>query len=174
MASANADDYGPYKDTSGRYRTLSLFMEYNKDASYVSPYNLKKHQLPTNPPSLYLMYMDVADPTEYSFAMKALGSWDHWCVLCDTNWFKPHIEEWRADLRVKLASEHYGKVRDEALKATKASDRITALRWLAANSGYESPKSSRGRPSKAEVEGRLKQELKSLEEDKEDLERLGL
>jgi hypothetical protein len=168
--------FGPYKDGVGRYRTLSLFFEYNKNAAeYTSPYSLKKHQLLSNPPSLYLRYMEIQDPTEYKFAQAVLGSWDHWNALCECAWFKPYIQDWREDLKVSLASKHYMEMRAMAdSKVAKASDRITALRWLALNSGYDSTKSTKGRPSKEQVEGRLKQELRSLDEDKDDMERLGL
>lgn len=169
-------DYGKYKDMNGRFRTQSLFWEESKAGkSQDAPFSLKRYQLEGNPPSMYLLYMEIADPTEYKFAMEVLGDWDHWQTLQSCKWFQEHVDIWRADLKAKLRSQHYETMREISKTASKTSDRITATRWLADNSGYEVPRGeTRGRPSKEEVEGRLKNELKNLQDTKDDLDRLGL
>lgn|SRR3990167_6372274 len=167
-------DFGKFKDQNGRYRTLSLFLEYR--VNKVPPlWTLKKYELPGNPPSLYLQYLEARDPTEYDFAMAQFGTFEHWEVLQNCNWFKPYLAEMRKDLTQKLKAEHYAYMKallDNTVM--KMADKIAVLKWLSTNSGYEQPKSTRGRPSKEEVEGRLKDELKTLEEVKDDSIRLGL
>src|SRR3989304_3612775 len=77
-------DFGKFKDQNGRYRTLSLFLEYR--VNKVPPlWTLKKYELPGNPPSLYLQYLEARDPTEYDFAMAQLGTFEHWEVLQNCN-----------------------------------------------------------------------------------------
>jgi hypothetical protein len=168
-------DYGVLKDVSGRFRTLSLFIEECKSTD-TPQFSLKRYQKTGLPPSLYLKYMEVADPSEYRFAMEVFGSWEHWLVLAQCNFFKKHITEWRGDLKAKLRSQHYENMKALSVSSTaKVSDKIAATKWLATNSGYEKIRDvARGRPSNDEVEGRLKQELKRLEEDTEDFDRLGL
>jgi hypothetical protein len=176
MSVTSHNNFGKFKDPNGRFRIQSLFLEENKSKDQEPLFSLKRYQLEGNPPSLYLQYMEIADPTEYAFAMKVFGDWDHWQAIQDSRWFRSHIAIWRDDLKNKLRSTHYEMIRAYATdKTAKASDRLTAIKWLASNSGYEVPRlETRGRPSKQEVEGRLKNELKHLEETKEDLDRLGL
>jgi hypothetical protein len=166
-------DFGKFKDGNGKYRTLSLFLEYR--GANEPLYTLKKYTLPGNPPSLYQLYLEEADPTEFNFALKYFGGlYEHWEVITNCNWFKPYVAEMRKDLSIKLQADHYQQMKLLAVLATKQGDKIAALKWLALNSGYESGKPTRGRPSALEVEGRLKEELKALNDDKEDLKRLGL
>jgi hypothetical protein len=167
-------DPNPLKDVTGRFRTMSLFHEHAKPA-YKPTFTLKRYDHPDGYPSMYLLYLKARDPTEYNFAMNVLGSWEHWLILSNAGWFQKHLGPWREELKVLLASEHYANML-EVSKDPKAkhSERITALKWLALNSGYKKTDVKRGRPSAEEVEGRLKQELKQLEEVQDDLERIGL
>jgi hypothetical protein len=55
--------------------------------------------------SLRRLYLEAEDPHEYQFATTTLGSWDHWVKLCSSGFFIPHIEAWREELSIKLASK---------------------------------------------------------------------
>lgn len=166
-----------FKDSIGRFRTQSLFWEYRLD-NYDYYYTLAKEDRilddGTVVPSLYKLYLAENDPTEWSFANKHLHSWDHWQILLNNQEIAAHVEGWRKELQIKLQSEHFEFMKDQARTAKTSSERQAATRWL--NDFLKHPKGAkeRGRPSKEEVEGRLKAELRSLEEYREDAERLGI
>ena len=166
-----------YKDNQGKYRTQSLFLEYRVNGMD-PPFTLKKEDQ-GECLSMYRIYMEIADPTEYDFALATLGSWEHWQYLAGDDslkaWFRPHITKWRAELKNKLQSEHYKRMEHISLNGKTAGERITATKWLAA---HTSPKSAdkiiRGRPSHDELNARAKEELLRRQEIEEDAERISL
>lgn len=159
--------YEKLKDRIGRPRTLSLFWEHRLP-DYVAPYTLKDYDH-EGCMSMYQKYMEYSDPTEYSVALGLLGSWKHWQTLCAAPWFKPYIEQWRGELKQKLAYERFLEM---AEAATKKKD-LRATKWLDEKYGIKAP-SKRGRPSKAE-QAQLKEEYKEEQSMiKEEAERLGL
>ena len=56
--------YDTLKDSMGRFRTLSLFVEHKHD-KYPAPYTLKPYNH-KGAMSMYLKYMEIGDPTEYT------------------------------------------------------------------------------------------------------------
>ena len=157
------------KDAQGRYRTQSLFVEM-KHEKYSAPYTLKKYDH-RGAMSMYLKYMELGDPTEYTQAIALLGSWDHWKKLCAQSWFKEHLTTWRSELKVKMESDRFLEMDDVAKKQKGSPQGISATKWLAERYG-EKPK--RGRPSAEEKKGHLKQLTKEEELHAEDAERLGI
>ena len=155
------------KDKMGRFRTVSLFVE-NKLPGYVAPYTLKDYDH-KGAMSMYLKYMEYSDPTEYSVALGLLGSWKHWQALTSADWFKPYVEQWRAELKQKLAYERFTEMADAA---TKKKD-LRATKWLDEKYGIR-PVSKRGRPSKQEKAAHLKEVADEHAMIKEEAERLGL
>lgn len=178
-AQASPDgDFTSFKDTMNRHRTQSLFIEY-AIPEYPAYYTLKTsdHTVAgTTYPSLYKIYFEMEDPTEYDFAIRCFGSWKHWEILSKASWFAPIVAEWRAELKVKLEAKRYREmcnIRDS--NPPKSQAHIQAVKWL---SEYYSPKTTarprRGRPSKEEKENRLKQELAEEQALEQDAIRLGL
>lgn len=104
-------------------------------------------------PSLYRLYMDMGDITEYLFATKYFDGFDHWERLSKTSWLQPYITRWRKELALKIEAElvqNFRKIASsdgrEAFQANKyLLDRITRAK--------ERPK--RGRPTKDEPEDDL-------------------
>lgn len=173
---ADPDLFDAFKDTQGRFRTQSLFIE-KEHPSYPAHFTLKKWDALKNGKkyiSMYLKYMEIADPTEYLVAKKLLGSWDHWLALKSSQWFSEELAGWRAELQVKLESTRYNEMRK--VLETSSSDSpqaIQATKWLAERYGSKK-ESKRGRPSKDEVKGHLKR-LKAEDDDlQEDLARIGI
>lgn len=189
-------DDQPYKDTQGRYRTLSLFLEtIDSDLRdrYQPRFSLKEMDQPLGPnhwyynaypedkpypgckphvvPSMRRLYLEMADPSEYSFAMEILGSDKHWKILQELPWFQPHLAEWRETLDTKLRSEAIQSLRkiSQSMDEAKA---LQAAKWLA--EGSYKTRREKGRPSSEEVTGHVVREasVKSLLQ--EDAERLGL
>lgn len=163
-------DKSQYKDKMGRYRTQSLFFETNLtgiDAIFTlkeedHEYN-GKHYI-----SLKRIYLEMEDPGEYEFATTIFGTWTQWERICNNGQLKVHIERWREELAIKIEAKALREVIKTANKGGK--DGQQAARWLA--SGQY--KNSKGRPSKAEVEG-MKKHLAGIDEElSEDAERMGV
>ena len=158
--------YEHLKDSMGRFRTLSLFVEHKHD-SYPAPFTLKDYNH-KGAMSMYLKYMEYSDPTEYSFALGMLGSWKHWELLTSSEWFSPYVTQWRKELKQKLAYERF----QEMLKAADKGN-IHASKWLDERFGVK-PRSKRGRPSKAEKAAHLKEVADEKALIREEAERLGI
>ena len=117
--------------------------------------------------------MEIGDPTEYTQAMSLLGSYEHWEILTTRGWFKPHIDQWREELKVKLESDRYREMKDMVDNHAGTPQAIQATKWLAERYGEKAP-TKRGRPSKAEKEAALKEHIEEETILKEEAERLGL
>lgn len=66
------DAFETLKDSQGRFRTKSLFVEM-KHPDYSAPYTLKDYDH-KGAMSMYQKYMAIGDPTEYEQAIALLGS----------------------------------------------------------------------------------------------------
>jgi len=158
------------KDSTGRWRTRSLFVEtIGKDqlaAGFTPLFSLKgdsKYE------DLHSVYMQESDPTEYSFALRAFGSWEHFEVLQELQWFKVYLTKWRRELEVKLRSEGVAALAKSARQ--DGSRGLSAAKFLA-EKGWEAKK--RGRPSKEDIEKEKKQQLDMEKELGDDAARIAL
>ena len=170
------DLFATFKDSQGRFRTKSLFMEHLLPA-YPAHFTLKKFNVTKNGKeyiSMYKKYIEIGDPTEYQVATRLLGSWDHWLVLQKAQWFREELAGWRSELQIKMESERAKKMLEIVNGGDPSSAAvIQATKWLADRYGTKKD-IKRGRPSKDEVDNHLKR-LKAEDEDlSEDLARLGL
>lgn len=162
----------PMKDNKGVWRTDSLFFEFKHDDL---PYHWTIHDRDREEdgivyPSMKLIYMsyDHIPHHEYQFAMNVLGSWDHWLRMCQSSRVGQHIAIWREELDVKIKAMAVKEIM--SLAKGEGAAAANAAKWLA-EKGY-SPK--RGRPSKEERDGYLKQEERVHNAVDEDMARLGL
>jgi hypothetical protein len=171
MTTKGADAYEHLKDSVGRPRTQSLFYEM-RSPKYPAPFTLKDKDHKGRV-SMYRLYMEIGDPTEYQQSQTLLGSWEHWLRLTNTEWFKEYITRWRLELKTKFESDRYEEMKEVAKTQKGTPQGVQATKWLAER---YAPKTTpiRGRPSKAEKARHLRS---STEEDKlikEEAERLGL
>lgn len=159
-------DRSNFKDDMGKWRTQALFYEYYTDQTYAVFTIADKHRVVDGKTyySLKQLYLEIADPTEYSFAMQVLGSWAHWLRM-KKYYLREHVKIWADELDMKLRSE--GILQN--IKAAKNGN-YNAAKWLA-DRGWEQ---QRGRPSKAEKEGKLKQDAALINDVEKDMERIGL
>ena len=101
-------------------------------------------------PSLYRLYMEKEDLTEWEFANEYLDGFEHWEMLCACNWFKPYVERWRRELELKLRARALSAIRDEATSESKNS--YYANKFLLEGGWKEKSSTSndrgRGRPKK--------------------------
>lgn len=78
------------------------------------------------------VYMQIADPTEYQFAMAVFGSMRHWNEISDLVWTRDRVAEWRKELEIKLRSEAIMGIIDLVDDPeTKETTKFQSLKWLA-------------------------------------------
>ena len=121
-------------------------------------------------------FVEIGDPTGYMWAEKYLGTYDHFRYLMDKcSWFREAYSTWLDTLKTKLIAESIYKIREiatsESPQALVAAKYLAGIEWENKNKGDGS---KRGRPSKEEVKGELKKQVKILEEEAQDMERIGL
>ena len=136
--------------TNGRYLKGLFYEQTLADKSSVV-YTLKDWDH-LSFPSLYRLYMEMEDLTEYEFANKYLDGWEHWEMLCQCEWFKPYVERWRKELSLKIQAQALRAMRAEAMSSSKnafAANKFLVDRGWVDKSSEKSH--GRGRPSKDEV-----------------------
>ena len=139
----------PFRDVNGRWITQALFPETSTNDKFLM-YRLRDGITDkySHLPVLKDLYLDTRDYTEYSFATKYLGGWEHWLRLCNNALIRVEIDKWREELEVKLVSEGLMQITDIATDKENKG-RLTAAKFLA-EKGFK-PKREAGRPSKEEV-----------------------
>lgn len=145
--------------SNSKRKTSALFLEnnYHRESEDPAPYTLKENDH-NGKISLKRIFMECEDPTEYLFSIAAFNSWEHWQVLKNSKFFQPYYEKWVEEMEARLQAEAILTIREDA--RTNA----TSARWLA-EKGWRA-KSTKGRPSKAEVD----RQLKALTKDKDVME----
>ena len=167
----------PFRSRNNLLYTKSLFVEHYSLTLAFPMFTLKdKDYLYKGKllPSLYRLYMEEEDLTEFSFAHKHLESYDHWQQIVNCEWFKPYIQRWRTELELKIKSRALKNIQAEAAGQTKTS--FIANKWLAERGWVDktTEPNRRGRPSKEEINRRLQEEAFNNKEIEDDLKRLGL
>lgn len=164
----------PFKDTRGRFRTKSLFVEW-ETPSYPAHYTLGPEDRGTYL-SLRRLFLETRDPTEYTFASKYLAGWDHHqAMLSACAWYRDLFDDWRIELEVILRSEGVAKMRMLADDhRVPYATRCVAAKYLC-ELGWKTDKApKRGRPSKHEVQGQLVKEARAAAALADDAARLGI
>jgi len=166
-------DKPPYKGESGVWLTEALF--------YQKTFDRPKHRLICRPvfdlyderPGLIncrTTFVDLKDPTGRKWALTYLGDWNHWLRLMRCQWFREAYEVWIAELNLQLKSEAIAKAL-EIMGGENGAQALAAAKFIATQ---EYDKSTRGRPSKQELDGELKKAAQALSIEDEDLARIGL
>jgi hypothetical protein len=113
------------KSIKGVRLLQSLFVETHR-GGVAGPFYTLKDEDYAGYPSLYRLYIDTEDPTEYTFANTHLSGWEHWEMLCKCKWFQKYLERWRKELELKIKSKAIAKLRElsddggpQALQAAK-------------------------------------------------------
>lgn len=147
------------RDGRGHPLTQSLFLEfgYNLDYAVFTTQDEDYEYKGKTYISLKALYLEHEDVVEYDFATTYLLGWKHWQRICNNNLFKPHIEEWRFELELKMRSQ---AVKD--IVEFSAGDKgFQAAKWLA-DRGWD--KRSAGRPTREEREHEMNIQDKISEE----------
>jgi len=163
----------PFRNPVSNQRyTKGLFFEQTLADKSTVVYTLKDvdHE---GYPSLYRLYMELDDPTEWEVAQKLVDGWEHWEQLCSCTWFKPFIERWRKELELRMKSRALAKIKQEAKTGSKES--FGANKYLL-EKGWEPKEGSRngrGRPSKDEIRKAAEAIAQTSSQLSEDYKRLG-
>lgn len=155
----------------GRPKLYDLFIEDNPTGPYTyAPLDSQDGAI-----SLYRLFMEEEDLTEWSFANKHLLGWDHWEKLQNVRLLRPIVESWRRDLEQKLKSRAFKEIQLIASEGGKNSFEANKIilngKWKEL---VQSVAASRGRPGKQEVDKKLQEELDLHKQVNEDLKRMGL
>lgn len=154
-----------FKNSVGIHYLRGLFYEETASDKSTVIYTLKDddHE---GYPSLYRLYMETADPTEWRFAKAYLQGWNHWEKLQECVWFQPYLERWRRELQLSLSSTALARIISES--KTNSRDSFTANRYLLEQGWMPKEKGKAGRPTKDSIKAeasRIAGEAKQLEED---------
>lgn len=134
---------------------MSLFWEFRKPP-YPFLWTLRDEDIERDGvviPSLSRIYMNYPHIPghEYEFAIDHFKHWDHWVKLCTTSALRVYVEAWREELDIKNKAIQIKNL----VTAAKIGD-VSASKYLAEGK-YDMQAPKRGRPSKEEKEGHIKQ-----------------
>jgi hypothetical protein len=137
-----------YTNKSGTRLTKALFYETTLEDKSSVVYTLKNedHKGFT---SLYRLYMEMSDPTEYRFATSCLADWEHWTQLCECTWFESYRDRWRQELNLKITSEALARILTEA--GSDRREAFSANKYLLEKGWVPKDKDPVGRPSKEAI-----------------------
>lgn len=162
----------PFKAANGQYYTRQIFYEMNTGEPSLVLYTLKDYdiELDGRPiPSLSRLYIEMADVSEYEFALKYFGSWKHWKMISEGNWFKEYITPMREELATKLMALSIKRI--AALAEGDTRDAFQANRYLL-DKGWITKVGPKGRPSKESVRKEAEALFKEKDEFDQDFQRL--
>lgn len=162
-----------FRNSIGQRLLGALFYEYNQRNPDQILYSVKRYDV-VKPnvtyPSLFKLYMEMEDLTEYKFATTYFEDWEHWQMVANTFFLKPYISKWRIELDLKVRSEALQKIRSEA-KDQDSKNKFAANKILIDRS-WESKEEKKGRPTKAQIEARAKDIAQEDAQLQEDLKRI--
>lgn len=161
-----------YKNSMGRRYLRSLFYEEAPEDKTSVVYTLKRDDH-LGYPSLYRLYMEVGDITEYKFACLHLDGWSHWKELCSSDWFKPYIAEWRDELETKIRSDALASIVSLS-QASSNPNAFPANKYLLEALRSPAGASKRGRPRGDEVRAEIKRQAALSGQIDDDAKRIGL
>ena len=125
-------DNNPFKDSRNREVTKSLFVEYNsKNNDIVPMYTLRETDYVWEgevKPSLKQLFLESEDLTEYVFAKTYFNSFRQWRRISNLPEIKPHVEEWREELELRIKNKLFNSLMESALK--EGTKGVTAVKTL--------------------------------------------
>lgn len=139
-----------FKNDVGAYLLGGMFFEQTMADKRQVIYTLKDRDH-LGYPSLYRLYMEEDDPTEYHFATRHLDGWAHWERLVECTWFIPYLERWRRELEVRFRARALLNIRavagnPDSKEAYQANKFLVGQGWKEGG-----PRRRPGQPSKEEI-----------------------
>lgn len=143
-----------FRNTRNQLITRNLFLEESANLDQVM-YTLNRESV-CDYPSIYRLYIDEEDFTEYNFALKYFESYAHWKQICTCNWFIPYISAWREELELKVKARNLKSLILKAEKDPAIAKYLLNNHWVEKAQANNPVNNLRGRPSKEEIKGHLK------------------
>lgn len=137
-----------FKTPQGNFLLKHLFFETTLADKSTVVYTLKD-QDHEGYPSLRRLYLEIADPTEYTFALRYMDGWAHWERLCESSWFIPYIQRWRRELEVLVRSKALVRILETG--ASNGKESFLANKFLLTGSWKPTGTNRVGRPNKQEI-----------------------
>jgi len=163
-----------YRNSTNSRLLNALFYETARDKKAVL-YTLKDGDHKSYP-SLYRLYMEMDDLTEYDFATTYFDGWEHWQMLCKCPWFIPYIARWREEMELRTKAKALKAIKQEAESDSKNA--YSANKVLLEGGWKKDVEkkvgSGRGRPSKDEINKQTVIEAEKRFRISEDAKRLNL
>lgn len=169
-------DFSKLRSPSGKFYTRQLFQEEWCNLMHSERLIDPVFSLYKDRPGLInfgARYVALGDPTGYKVSQELLGDYKHWLALCKASWFRTAKEMWDKELDAKLASEGMDKLR-EILKEGLPAQQLVAAKYLANKEHRKNRNSTKGRPSKAEVDKAAREQAAFERELADDAERIRL
>lgn len=169
-----------FKSASNQYYTRSLFLEQwealveDQREGKTPTFTLSRDE--PGYINARTTFLSLNDPTGYLWAKQYLnGSYEHWQKLVKCSWFREALEDWVLELKMRLRVAALEVVRSIAFGEVDSPPAtvLAAARYLAEAGWEQRETAGRGRPSKEEISGELKRQLKTLSEEQSDIERIG-
>lgn len=141
-----------FRNKNNTLITKNLFKEISTNPEKVV-YSLERED--SDYPSLYKLYLKLEDLTEFEFANKYFESYEHWKIICQTDWFHSYIAGWREELELKIRAKAL-----TSLINRMEGDPITAKylldkNWVEKLHEKNPVVNLRGRPSKQDIKNHL-------------------
>jgi hypothetical protein len=146
-------------------KTRSLFVETNQTPDESPIYTLRREDRVIGGvtyPSIFKLYLEEGDVTEYEVATKYFQGWDHWKRICSSPAVLPYIEKMREELTMRIRSIGVRAIIEEA---SKDKPSFASKKYLA-DGGWVDSKSKAARKKKADIQSQLMNEFE------DDLERI--
>lgn len=117
-------------------------------------------------------FLKLKDPTGVKFANKFFEDWEHLQYLLKAKWFRECWDSWQSELEAILKQEALEVIRTIMMEGSTQS--FAAAKFIATSEYKQEGKAStkRGRPSKEEVQGELKNAIKAASQTEEDYNRM--
>lgn len=159
-----------FKNAVGLPLTKGLFFEMaSKDDQILYTLKDADHR---GYPSLYRLYMEMDDVTEYEFANKYLDGWSHWMTLCECEWFKPFVARWREEIDLRMKAKALALIRKEALEGGRNA--LAASKYLMERGWEDKGKKLLRKEHKEHVKQEADRILAEKEELQSAMDRMGL
>ena len=116
-------------------------------------------------------YVADMDTTGYTTANRLLDGYPHLVALMKAGWFRDAREKWDEEIEAKLRSEAMEAVRRIARSGDKNA--LQAAKFLAAQGHTVKSASTRGRPTKTQIDAEIKEQAKQAKTIEDDMARIG-
>lgn len=97
-------------------------------------------------PKIYLHYC-IDDPTEYTFANKVFGDWEHWQMVAELPGLKDVVKALREERDIAIKSKGFKYIATEV--AAKGKNAYAGAKWLAEKGWEVKPQESLRKTAKA-------------------------